>query len=226
MESKIKFLSLMFMILSFPLAMSAQKTTKIHDSEKYKQIRSMENGTWDFGAGTWYWTWHNNYSGAYWRWRFGVPPWKIKYRETDSDTKRCGIPREAQTPLEMLAVQELNHQIDSIKPLVIEETIRSAERMIDITYNMYEDDFKDYGQKIKKILTYCLAKGDKGIDKACMSIQMEYEAICSSIEYIHEQGPGSEIEPTKRQIAYEDAKVSLDNLLKSSIKLMRLANSI
>lgn len=226
MESKIKLLAAALMFLSVPSVLSAQKTTKIHDSEKFKQIRSMEDGTWDFGAGMYYWTWHNKYSGAYWKWRVGIPPWKIKYREKDSDVKRTATARAAQIPFELITMDKLNQQIDSIQPLVIEETIRSAERMVDITYGMYEDDFKDYGQKIKKVLTYCLAKGDNGIDEACMHIQMEYETICSSIEYIHEQGPGSEIEPTKRQIAYEDARNRLDDLLKSSIKLMRLADSM
>lgn len=202
------------------------KVSKKHDKEKFYQVRSMEDGKWGFGAGTWYWTWHNDYSGASWHWKFGFPPYEIKFKESESDTRRVGPSRAAQIPLEVAAMNRINVQIDSIQPLVVEETIRSAERMVDVTYAMYLDDFRDYDDNIRKALLYCIEHGDEGIRRACVKVQEEYDCVCSSIQYVHEQGPGNEMEPTKRQIAYEEARRRLGEILRTCRKLVRLTSTL
>lgn len=204
----------------FPSVAYAQYTTFNHDSSKYQVIRSTEDGTWGFTPGAYFYVTHKSYSGAY------LSGFKVKFKESKSNVKRVSVPRIAQIPLEVSTVNRLNHQIDSIQPLLTEETIRSAERMVDITYSQYKDDFQEYGESITESLAYCLKNGGTGILEACETLQQDYDEICSAIEYIHQQGPGYEIEPTKRQIAYEDVKQRLSELETSCDKLVRYVSTL
>ena len=197
-----------------------QKTTTNHDKNKFQQIRSMEDGTWNFDPGLYYITMHKSYSGGEW---YGFA--RIRWKESKSDVKRVSTSRIAQIPLEIEAVNRINHQIDSIQPLVTEETIRSAERMVDIVYPQYKDDFNDLGESISEALAYCTLNGKHGVQEMCVSLATDYDEICSEIEYIHKQGPGYEIEPTKRQLAYEDARERLQKLAVSCSKLARYVST-
>ncbi len=181
-----------------------------HDEDKFRQIRSMEDGEWNFSPSYYYYYTHKNYSGGYSTGFLGV---NKRFREDKSNVKRVGPSRAAQIPLEVLTMKHLDNQIDSIQPLVIEEGIRSAERMVDIIYPQYKEDFEALGASITESIKYSMEFSSVGgVAEACSKLQMEYDAICSEIEYMHQQGPGYEIEPTKRQIAYEDARVRMTEL--------------
>lgn len=53
--------------ISYPLKGKAQ--AMVHDEEKEKQWKSMENGPWDFAPDWYYYFLHKSYSGAetYWK---------------------------------------------------------------------------------------------------------------------------------------------------------------
>ena len=55
-------------LMGMPQALSAQRV--VHDDQKFKQWRSMENGPWDFAPDWYYYFLHKNYSGTemYWKW--------------------------------------------------------------------------------------------------------------------------------------------------------------
>lgn len=221
-----KFKVILFSVIAFaslllPKSASAQQ----HDPDKYNQIRSMENGDWYFSPGWYYYMFHKKYSGAYkkWEWRGFKSGYVIKFDEKKSNVKRVFTPRSAQVPLEALTIRHLDNQIDSIQPLVTEESIRTGERMIDIVYPQYEEDFKTLGESITESLSYSSKKSNGKLTEACYQLQMEYDVICSSIEYIHKQGPQYGIETTKRQLAYEEAKKKMTKLAQSCSKLARLA---
>lgn len=218
METKTikRIITLVILLSVFIPQMEAQK----HDKSKFYQIRSMEDGKWQFTPGLYYWTLHRKYSGAYWS---GL---NIKTKESKSNVKRVATPRAAQIPLEIKAINHLNSQIDSIQPVVNEETIRSAQRMVDIVYPQYKDSFMELGKTISESLAYCMSKSGGKMSDACEHIQMEYDVICSEIEYMRKTGIGNEVEPTKRQLTYEDARNRLTDLSKSCGKLVRYVDSL
>ena len=64
--------------------------TIVHDEQKEKQWRSMENGPWDFAPDWYYYLFHKDYSGAstYWAWRGFHSGLHVRFRESDSNVKR------------------------------------------------------------------------------------------------------------------------------------------
>lgn len=208
------------LIVLLGLVSNTEANAQKHDKSKFYQIRSMEDGTWNFTPGLYYITLHKSYSGGDWTGFFN-----IKFKESKSNVKRVATSRIAQVPLEVVTINHLNHQIDSIEPIVKEETIRSAERMVDIVYAQYKDDFTRLGNNIIESLEYTLEKSKGNLIDACNILQRDYDSLCSEIEYIHKQGPGYEIETTKRQLAYEDIKTRLTELAKSCSKLAMVATT-
>lgn len=214
----------MAIMLVLPFGVSAQK----HDKEKYYQIRSMEYGTWKFSPGLYYWSLHNKYSGAeaYWSWSLGNFGLNYRFKEKDSDCKRVGPKRATALVEESLSKAPLQNQIDSIQPLVIEETVRSLERNVDIIYPQYEDDFRQLSENITEGILIAMERGKGRLNEACDLLQMEFDEVCSQIEYIHQTGINHEVEPTKRQLVYEDAKEKLTKLAQQSFQLAYYATTL
>lgn len=211
---------MIFIMALFPISSIGKVTKKNYKSMQY-QLRSMEDGKWEFNPGDYYVLGHKSYSGGYYTWNL-----HIKWKESRSNVKRVGPSRLAQIPLENMAASHIQAQIDSIQPLVEEEAIRTMERMVDIVYPQYEEEFKELGNCISEALTYTELKTGTKYSSACLDLQMEYDAICSEIEYIHEQGnPECQMETTKRQLAYEDARLRMKELAKACFKLANLAQT-
>ena len=80
----------------FPMVLLAQVPTR--DKQKEHQIRSMEQGHWDFSPDWWYWAFHKNYSGAYtkWEWHGLKSGLRVHFDEGRSNVKTVGPRREAQ----------------------------------------------------------------------------------------------------------------------------------
>lgn len=64
-----KYLSILFTLL-FSTTVFAQ--VPVRDRQKENQIRSMEQGYWNFSPDWWYWAFHKNYSGAYTKWHCSI----------------------------------------------------------------------------------------------------------------------------------------------------------
>ena len=75
-------------LMGMPQALSAQRV--VHDDQKFKQWRSMENGPWDFAPDWYYYFLHKNYSGAemYWKWAGFKSGYRVRFKEEKSNVKR------------------------------------------------------------------------------------------------------------------------------------------
>lgn len=204
-------------LVTFVFASFAQK----HDKEKYYQIRSMETGSWKFAPEFYYGLMHSKYSGAeaYWSWSLSNFGLHYRFKESKSNCRTIAPRRVVQIEEEIIVNKHVQHQIDSITPLVTEEIARALERNVDVVYPIYKEDFEQLGSSITEGITFAMEKSKGKLKELCDILQTEYETVCSQIEYIHKQGPGNEVESTKRQLVYEDAKEKLTNLAKASYNL-------
>lgn len=199
----------------------------VYDEQKFKQWNSMENGDWDFAPNGYYYLFHKDYSGAHmrWQWRGFKSGYIVYFDEADSNRKRVFIERAAHVPLVMEDLSKTKEELDNITPLSVEETARTLERNIDIVYSQYKDSFNELQAVISKNLLYCLDKSQGKLIEAIDILQRENDLVISDINYIHEEGPGKEIETTKRQISYEELKDKLEDIAKKSINLVLYAKA-
>lgn len=191
----------------------AQKITYMNDKAKTYQLRSMETGKWEFHPGLYYVTLHKSYSGGYWK---GL---NIRWDVKKSSVGQVEPVRASEVLLEAAAAKDVQLQIDSIKPLMIEETSRSAERMVDGIYSQYESKFKEAFACIDALTTIINEKSGGALLEEAMAIIDEKELLQEEIDYIHEVGPTKQMEQAKRQLAYEEVLRKLDSLCDYSCKL-------
>ena len=99
---------ILFFIIFLTVTLTVTAQQPVHDSQKEHQIRSMEQGHWDFSPDWWYLLFHKNYSGASkkWEWRGFKSGWRVVFKESDSNVKTVAPRREKQ-----VAVQALKQQI-------------------------------------------------------------------------------------------------------------------
>lgn len=214
---------LTLLTLSPCVEISAQGMAVVSDEQKLKQLNSMENGGWDFAPDWYYYTLHKNYSGAemYWTWTLGfIPTPHIRFKEDKSSQKRILIPRAAQLPAILETKAKTQTELDSINPLWKEEMERTADRNIDLMYLEFEKDFKKMQAAISECLNYSLEKSKGNLAEVVAILQEENQSVLSDVEYIHKTGVGYEMENTKRQIAYEEARERMRKVLKHSADLV------
>lgn len=198
----------------------AQKMTYKNDKSKTYQLRSMENGKWEFHPGLYYVTLHKSYSGGYWK--FLNIRWDVK----KSNVGQVFEVRAAEVLLESEANRQVQCQIDTVENLAKEETLRSAERMIDGIYLLYDDKFKQLFSGIDE-LTSLINEYSKGkLLSDALDIIEEKKLLQSEVDYIHETGPTRQMEQAKRQLAYEDVLKKLNKLYTKSYNLAYYARTI
>ena len=207
MRTPAVFVLLMFFFASDTMA---QKMTTLNDKSKTYQLRSMENGKWEFHPGWYYLMTHKSYSGGYWK---GL---NIKWDVKKSNVGQISSVRASEVILEAEASNRIQCQIDTIESLAKEETIRSAERMIDAVYILYEDK-----------LTTIINTNSKGklLDDA-LAIIDDRDLIKAEIDYIHETGLTMQMEQAKRQLAYEEVLDKLHKLYDKSYRLAYYAQTL
>lgn len=214
------FLLAVFSVGMFPSSIPEGFAVKnISDKQKRRQWESMENGSWNFAPSGYYYLFHKGYSGATMR---GLLM-KIKFKESKSNVKRCITPRTAQIPAILQVKKDVETKLDSITPIYNEEMARAAERNVDVMYPLYKDDFKEMQDAISKCLVYCQQRSGGKLKPAIDVIERENDRVLAQIEYIHKTGPGYELENTKRQIAYEEAREQMKNLVKNCDYLVNYA---
>lgn len=199
---------------------SAQKVTYNHDKSKMYQYRSMENGKWEFHPGLYYVTLHKKYSGGYWK---GL---NIRWSVNKSSVGQMAPLRAEELANEKITSGYVQNQIDSIKPLAVEETLRAAERMVDVAYPMYQEQFDSLLAAIDKLLldTDSLSEGELALNAS--RLLDEKELLVEEIEYIHQQGPTNQMEHAKRELAYEEVLRKLKKLSKRSYDLAYYAQTL
>lgn len=211
-------------MLAMPMT-SFGKTPKIRDQEKVKQWRSMENGPWEFAPGWYYYFLHKNYSGAYkkWQWRGFKSGYVVKFDENKSNVKRIMPVRVTAEETQRQKLSQVEKERAHVEELYKEEVAREADRIVDVTYASYKDDFNRMQDCITDGLLYCLQKSDGKLQYQVDEISRQNEILCADIAYIHKTGVGYELENAKRRQAYEEAKEKMGDLVSRTAHLCAVA---
>lgn len=215
---------IMFTLL-FPMALLAQVPTR--DKQKEHQIRSMEQGHWDFSPDWWYYLLHKNYSGAYtkWEWHGFKSGLRVHFDEGRSNVKTVGPRREAQLATLLLKQKIVETERKKIEELNKEEVARAADRNVDLVYGKYKDLFTELQASITEGLTYCLVKSKGKMVRSVRELTDRNEVITSNVAYLRKTGVGYELENVKREKGFAEAKKDMEELVKKVASLARLAKA-
>ena len=208
-----KYLSILFTLL-FSTAVFAQ--VPVRDRQKENQIRSMEQGHWNFSPDWWYWAFHKNYSGAYtkWHWRGFKSGLRVHFDESRSNVKTVGPRREAQLATMLLKQKIVETERQKIEELNKEEIARAADRNVDLVYGKYKDLFSDMQSSITEGLAYCMVRSKGKMSKSIKELTDRNEVIRSNIAYLRKTGIGYELENVKREKGFAQAKKDMEELVK------------
>lgn len=145
-------------LMGMPQALSAQRV--VHDDQKFKQWRSMENGPWDFAPDWYYYFLHKNYSGTemYWKWAGFKSGYRVRFKEEKSNVKRIMPVRITAEETQRQKVSQVEKERAQIEELYKEELAREADRIVDVTYVSYKDEFNRMQDCITNGLLYCMNK--------------------------------------------------------------------
>ena len=212
-------------LLALPMIANAKKTPSIHDDQKEKQWKSMENGPWDFSPDWYYYFLHKNYSGAemYWKWAGFKSGYRVRFKEEKSNIKRIMPVRVTAEETQRQKLTQVEKERAYVEELYKEELLREADRTVDLTYATYKDEFNRMQNCISDGLLYCLHKSDGKHQYQVDEISRVNEVLCADIAYIHKTGVGYELENAKRQQAYEDAKKRMGELVSRTARLCAVA---
>ena len=218
------FAALMIAALSLPVLLSA-KTPSIHDDQKEKQWKSMENGPWDFAPDWYYYFLHKNYSGAemYWKWAGFKSGYRVRFKEEKSNVKRIMPVRVTAEETQRQKLGKVEEERKKVEELYNEELVREADRNVDLTYASYKDEFNRMQDCITDGLLYCLKKSDGKLQYQVDELSRQNEIICANVAYIHKTGVGYGLENAKRQQAYEEAKEQMGELVSRTARLCEVA---
>ena len=216
---------LIMLAMIFPMVLPAQVPTR--DKQKEYQIRSMEQGHWDFSPDWWYWAFHKNYSGAYtkWEWHGFKSGLRVHFDEGRSNVKTVGPRREAQLATQLLKEKIVETERKKIEELNKEEVGRAADRNVDLVYGKYKALFSDMQASITEGLTYCLVKSKGKMEKSIKELTDRNEVIISNVAYLRRVGVGYELENVKREKGFAQAKKDMEELVKKVASLARLAKA-
>lgn len=216
---------LIMLAMIFPMVLPAQVPTR--DKQKEYQIRSMEQGHWDFSPDWWYWAFHKNYSGAYtkWEWHGLKSGLRVHFDEGRSNVKTVGPRREAQLATQLLKEKIVETERKKIEELNKEKVARAADRNVDLVYGKYKALFSDMQASITEGLTYCLVKSKGKMEKSIKELTDRNEVITSNVAYLRRVGVGYELENVKREKGFAQAKKDMEELVKKVASLARLAKA-
>lgn len=217
----------LLMLLFAVLTLTGTAQTVVHDKQKEKQWRSMENGPWDFAPGWYYYFLHKDYSGAekYWRWRGFKSGWDVRFKEENSNVKHIMPTRVISEETQRQKEKKVEEEMAMVKELHDEDMARAADRNVDLVYDNYKDDFERMQDAISEGLLFCLHKSDGKLQYQVSELSRQNEMICTDIAYIHRQGVGYELENVKRQKAYTDAKHRMEELVSRVVHLVGMAQT-
>ena len=125
-------------------ALSAHAQTIVHDKQKEKQWRSMEDGPWDFAPDWYYYFLHKDYSGAdkHWQWHGLESGFEIRFKEEDSNVKRIMPSRILSEETQRQKEKKVEEEMALLKELHDEEVARSVDRNVDLVYDTFKEDFE------------------------------------------------------------------------------------
>ena len=195
----------------------------VHDRQKENQIRSMEQGIWNFSPNWWYYIFHKKYSGA--DLHFAWLGTKVRFKESKSNVKTVGPRREKQLATQLLKQQVVETERKKIEELSKEEVARAADRNIDLVYGKYKGLFSDMQFSITEGLAYCMIKSKGKMSGSIKELTDRNEVITSNIAYLRKTGVGYELENVKREKGFAQAKKDMEELVKKVTSLARIAKA-
>ena len=218
----------MTLLMSLTLAASTgmeAKTKGVSDDQKRKEWISMENGPWDFAPDWYYYFLHKSYSGAemYWKWAGFKSGYRVRFKEEKSNVKRIMPVRVVSEETQRQKVKKVEEERARIQPLHDEAVACQADRLVDLTYGIYKDEFNRMQNCISDGLLYCMNKSNGAMRRQVDDLTRQNEIICANIAYIHQQGLNHQLENSKRQQAYEEQKVAMTELVGRTARLAAVA---
>ena len=218
----------MLLVLTFALTvLSAQAQTIVHDKQKEKQWRSMEDGPWDFAPDWYYYFLHKDYSGAdkHWQWHGLESGFEIRFKEEDSNVKRIMPSRILSEETQRQKEKKVEEEMNLLKELHDEEVARSVDRNVDLVYDAFKEDFERMQDAIAEGLLFCQHKSKGKLNYQINELSRQNELLCQDIAYIHRQGVGYELENAKRQKAYIDIRHRMEILVSRVAHLVGMAQT-
>ena len=205
--------------------LSAQAQTIVHDKQKEKQWRSMEDGPWDFAPDWYYYFLHNDYSGAdkHWQWHGLESGFEIRFKEEDSNVKRIMPSRILSEETQRQKEKKVEEEMNLLKELHDEEVARSVDRNVDLVYDTFKEDFERMQDAISEGLLFCQHKSKGKLNYQIEQLSRQNGIICENIAYLHKQGVGFELENAKRRKGYADAKREMEQLVNRVAHLVGIA---
>ncbi len=219
---------IMLLVLTFALTvLSAQAQTIVHDKQKEKQWRSMEDGPWDFAPDWYYYFLHKDYSGAdkHWQWHGLESGFEIRFKEKDSNVKRIMPSRILSEETQRQKEKKVEEEMALLKELHDEEVARSVDRNVDLVYDTFKEDFERMQDAISEGLLFCQHKSKGKLNYQINELSRQNELLCQDIAYIHRQGVGYELENAKRQKAYIDIRHRMEILVSRVAHLVGMAQT-
>lgn len=186
----------------------------------------MESGHWDFSPDWFTYFFHKDYSGAYtkWEWHGFKSGLRVHFKEDKSNVKTVAPRRAASQLADKLKKEVVEKERKMIEELTKEEEARAADRNVDLMYSKYKDSFNNMQANIKDNLLYCMTIS-KGEMAELIDFVLEYNEICTAnIAYLHKTGVGYELENAKRDKGYREAQKEMEDIVKASEMLVRVAN--
>ena len=207
--------------------LSAQAQTIVHDKQKEKQWRSMEDGPWDFAPDWYYYFLHKDYSGAdkHWQWHGLESGFEIRFKEEDSNVKRIMPSRILSEETQRQKEKKVEEEMNLLKELHDEEVARSVDRNVDLVYDSFKEDFERMQDAIAEGLLFCQHKSKGKLNYQINELSRQNELLCQDIAYIHRQGVGYELENAKRQKAYIDIRHRMEILVSRVAHLVGMAQT-
>lgn len=214
-------------MLAFVMVMTnCFSQTIVHDEQKSKIWTSMEAGKWDFSPGMYYYLLHKKYSGATGKWNWKKFRLDVKFRLDKSNVGQIGPVRTAAAATQNVKNKSAIKEKERIYEPYKEDLQKQADRMVDLAYPAYKDEFNRMQKVISEGLLICMNRSNGAMKRQVDEISRQNEIVCENISYIHKTGIDSQLENSRRQKAYEEAKKEMAKLVNRTVHLTALAVSL
>lgn len=216
---------ILLLAVAMLFAISGYSQTIVNDPQKRKLWSSMEHGKWDFAPDWYYLLFHKNYSGAeaYWQWAGFDSGIRVRFKVEKSNVKQIGPVRVTSAATQTIKKKSAIKERDYIYEPFKEDVANQADRLVDVTYSSYEDEFNRMQNVIEEGLLICMNKSKGQLKRQVDDINRQNAIICENISYIHKSGPEGQLSNSKRQKAYEEAKKEMSKLVRKTTKLTQIA---
>jgi hypothetical protein len=218
---------LLIMVCLVCAATGMQAQVIEHDNDKENIIRSTEAGHWDFSPDWYMYLFHKNYSGAYtkWEWHGMKSGLRVHFKENKSNVKTVMPRRAAALAADIAKKAVVEKEREQIQKLNDEEVRRAADRNVDLVYSKYQDYFSDLQESIEASLQYAMDTSKGKLYPQIQDVMEQNDIVTSNIAYLRKTGPGYELENSKRDKGYREAKKLMERVSKQAYALARLAHA-